>query len=105
MRLLAALALSLLMLAWPSYVYGQSPPYDGVDTFARLAFAAKLEPIPALSEVGLHDPNETLIVVLGDNRILPQLEWELAGLTQFLQRGGALLLATDRPDEGRLKNF
>lgn len=105
MRLVAALAISLTALAWPPRLIGQAPSYDGLDTFANLAFAAKLEPIERLADLALHDPNETLIILLGDNRVLADLEWELAGLTPFLQRGGALLVATDRPDEGRLKDF
>jgi hypothetical protein len=80
-------------------------PSDGVEFFALLADRANLGAVRRMSDLGNLDPARTLIVVLGDNHVLNDLDREVGGLTNFLERGGALLVATDRPDEGRLRPF
>src|SRR5262245_50473972 len=80
-------------------------PSDGVEFFALLADRANLGAVRRMSDLAGLDPARTLIVVLGDNHVLSGLDREVGGLTKFLERGGALLVATDRPDEGRLRPF
>jgi len=70
----------------------------GPEVFGLILKVAGLKPISTLDHL-TKAPGATLFVVLGDLGCLAQVEWG-----DFLNRGGAMLLAQDGPDESRLKD-
>lgn len=80
-------------------------PYDGPEIFARLLDHAGLKPIESIDHFIRHvaaSPEKTVLIVFGDPAPLVELEREIfgravgEGLGAFLDRGGALLIASDR---------
>jgi hypothetical protein len=83
-----------------------SIPFDGSHVFRHFLKLHKLEPLQSLADLSKVHPQETLLVVFGDTRMLPQVVRRFAptnGLSQFRQQGGAILIASDR--EGRLSDL
>ncbi|MBM4069480.1 MAG: hypothetical protein FJ271_11100 [Planctomycetes bacterium] len=72
-------------------------PFEGTQAFCHVLDRFNLAPVPDLASFKQLDPAETVLVVFGDNRILDEI-----ALDDFKQRGGAVLIASDRDDEGRL---
>lgn len=89
--------------------------YEGTHIFRRILFELHLEPLGSFAELGREDPRDTLLVVLGKADLLADLKdpegsivivednvmgyrprAELKGLKDYLDRGGAVLLATDQ---------
>ena len=64
----------------------------------------KLEPLQSVSD--LDDAPHTLLIVLGDTTVLDQVPGGM-GMKDFLEHGGAILLATDRamPDNRLRQDF
>ena len=72
-------------------------PYDGPEIFARLLDYAGLKPIASFDQLGKVAPLEkTVLVVFGDPKPLLELERRPDGVQRFLEKGGALLFASDR---------
>jgi len=103
-RRYAAALLALLLTS--SLARAQETPRtrpfgEGTHTFRAILTQKKLEPIPSdrqfLNEVLNGDPGRLLVIVLGENRE-KQKESVLdrISLGDFLQNGGAVLVATDR---------
>lgn len=97
-RLLAAVLLLIvpaILQAQPSAVpFGQSS-----HAFRYLLKQQQLQPLNGLEEMS--DPAHTLLVVFGATGALAEIP---GGLPRFLDQGGALLVATDRPTAGRLED-
>ncbi len=84
--------LGLLGLTAPAAAQTDATPFgQGTHAFRRILFDLKREPLQGVAE--LDDPPHTLLIVLGDTTVLDEVP---GGLKNFLQRGGAVLLATDR---------
>jgi hypothetical protein len=76
---------------------------DGFQVFCNLLEHFQLEPLAdaaSLSDVG---PEETWIIAVGELNLADLHARFAGGLTGFLNRGGALLIASDTPDEGALR--
>ena len=98
--LLAALLLGLT--APPAAAQGNAdarPRFgEGTHAFRRILFDRNFRPVADLA--GDFDARRALIVVLGDTQPLEMLDPAFArkgGLRGFVELGGALLVATDRP--------
>jgi hypothetical protein len=75
--------------------------YDGPEIFARLLDHAGLRPISSLDRLGRDAANDkTILIVFGDPAPLFELEKKPGGIGRFLDEGGALFVATDRPLAG-----
>lgn len=71
-------------------------PYDGVELFARLLDDAGLTPIKTLDELAATPAEKSILIVFGDPTPLELLETRRGGVGEFLDRGGAVLIASDR---------
>lgn len=99
---LPTVAAALLAAAWlvVTPAVGQESktvPFEGTQAFCHILNQFKLAPVPELSALKRLPPAETMLIVFGDNRILADI-----ALDDFKKRGGAVLIASDRDDEGRL---
>lgn len=65
---------------------------EGSHVFRRILFDADCTPLKDFHELG-EDPAHSILIVLGDTHSLAQVP---RGVDQFVRRGGALLLASDR---------
>jgi hypothetical protein len=94
--LLALLLLGQQGLAQEAIV---GPPYDGTEAFGYILKLKNLN--PTTEDAALLEPKKSLIIIFGD---LSSLRGKLGKkeLTKFCSDGGALLIATDFPDGGRL---
>jgi hypothetical protein len=103
------LLVPLFILDAPGNLFGQSPPkgpaWDGYESFANLIHLAKLEPIKKPEYLPLIAPDEIVIFVLGDLKVLDDIEAQIGDLGRFLYLGGAFLIASSQPDHGRLKRW
>ena len=75
-------------------------PYDGPEIFARLLDHAGLKPVESFERLADGPADQSIIIVFGDPQPLvgfdrrPRPHWNDLG--DFVKRGGALLIATDR---------
>jgi len=78
-------------------------PFAGSQVFRRLVLhdLFKLTPLPRLEELGKH-PRQSLVIVFGETQTLPQARLTGQWLEDFRARGGAVLIASDRPDDSLL---
>lgn len=90
---LAVLAVGLLVLAAP--VHAQRLPYSGSEVFRFGLHKKDLQPAATPDEV-LTIPTQSIIIIVGDTFGLPA---QLNGpsLRNFIQSGGAILIASDGP--------
>lgn len=79
--------------ALASVSYGQR-----TDAFRRLLFEFQFKPLKRFDELEMN-PSESLLIVLGDPRCLSRSTFP-QGLRSFVERGGAVLIATDRETVG-----
>lgn len=79
--------------ALASVSYGQR-----TDAFRRLLFEFQFKPLERFDELEMN-PSQTLLIVLGDPRCLSKSSFP-QGLRSFVERGGAVLIATDRETVG-----
>jgi hypothetical protein len=97
---LALLALALFAACPGPARAAPRPPFaEDTHVFRRILCDFKLTALKDVREQLSTDPADTVVVILGDTKWISQQgsSW----LTAFVQKGGALLLATDRkPDEG-----
>jgi hypothetical protein len=104
------LALAALLFAGPDHAQAQDKgqgvakvPYEGSHFFRNLLFLKKLQPVTDLTTVPTLPPQETVVIVFGDSSGLEKVT-QVLQLDQFVARGGALLVASDRHDKGLLIN-
>ena len=99
-------AASLLLVAVPAAPAQQKPPspafLNGTEVFRRILFDTGkdvfengFQPLNAFGE--LDDPRHSILIVLGDANRLTEVP---GGLKSYVERGGVLFLATDRPLNG-----
>ncbi len=77
-------------------------PLEGSQAFCNILHGFALKPIKSLEELAEKKPAETLLIVFGDTRILDDLRKHIGSLEKFRSKGGAVLIASDRDDQGRL---
>jgi hypothetical protein len=112
-RSVATCAFLLCLLVWAAVApcRAQQPqgpgetPYDQrTDAFRRLLFELRFQPLRGWTELEENKPSELLFILLGNpdglsekyfNRYFPR------GLRSFVAEGGAVLIATDMPTEGK----
>ena len=80
---------------------GRVPFGQGTHAFRRILFDLNMEPLAGPAELS-QDPTHTLLIVLGETDVLDRVP---GGLRQFLEEGGAALIATDRAVPRRLQDF
>jgi hypothetical protein len=107
-RLAMVLTLAALALfPWAVAAQEQQPqlaPF-GNTAFRFLLNRFQLQPLQNIDDLRNLDPAETVVVVFGDLRCLDAIAKATGGLKKFVDRHGALLIASDRPDEMRLAEF
>jgi hypothetical protein len=94
-RALLTTALGLTALAAQPAAHAQDATRafaEGSHVFRRILFDADCTPLKDFKDVA-DDPTHTILIVLGETRCLARLP---LGVDQFVQRGGALLLASDQ---------
>jgi hypothetical protein len=103
----ALLAAGLLFLGGPSHAQEQRAqvPFDGSQGFRHLLGIVGATPLNSVQELAATDPREAVLVVFGDTAMLFEVEFFIGRLKEFKKRGGAILIATDRPDQGRLQEL
>ncbi len=99
-------AASLFLTAVPAAPAQQKPPspafLNGTEVFRRILFDAGKDVFPngfqPLDAFGkLDDPPHSILIVLGDSNRLTEVP---GGLEHYVEGGGVLFLATDRPLNG-----
>jgi hypothetical protein len=105
--LVAGLLAAGFVVTAPASALGQAPeamiPFEGTQAFRRFVLhdLFKLKPVLTLQEIA-QSPKDTLVIVFGQVTRLQEISWIMGGLDAFQKRGGALLIASDRPDYGAL---
>jgi hypothetical protein len=97
MRLLAAIVLAwaiLVSCARAQEEDAPTVPYAGPHLFCHVLHTNKMTPIESFTEA-MKAPMETTIILFGDPAFLKETTWAEIRLTQFLDAGGSLLIATD----------
>ena len=99
--LAATLALVLtLLLSAPAFAQENEPAaptvsFEGPEVFAHVLHRLQLEPIKTLDALA-DDPPRTVLVYLGNPRLLSETTLWPYPLEEFQRRGGSLLVATDQ---------
>jgi hypothetical protein len=70
---------------------------EGTEAFRAILHRMKLEPVHKLADLRKLKPEETLLVVFGVNTLGKQISMAVDSVGQFIERGGAVLVATDHP--------
>jgi hypothetical protein len=103
------LAVVLGLILATGIARGQEPksvvPPHGIQAFLNLLDVQQFEPVTELANLARLDPTEVLIIVFGDNQILDDIRNTIGDLNDFTDRGGAVLIASDRDDAGRLREW
>ncbi len=112
--LLSALA-CLALAASPAPAQEEQPPprkirvpQHGVQGFTRLLHQSKLQPIASLDELGKlskAELRETVVIVFGDPTPLARMDEAGVGVAELIDKGGALLVATDSLTDRLLQDF
>ena len=106
-RLLLVAALACAVL--PAAARAQDPPLvvdaQGDHAFRYLLKYAGLTPLNRIGDLNDVPPEETVVIIFGNLGCLQQLKQFPGGLRGFVNRGGALLIASDQPDNLELGAF
>jgi hypothetical protein len=97
-RLFVAVLIAWTASALPAHSQEQEVktiPFDGPEIVCHILHSLDMKPI-LTPEAAAADPEQTVIIVLGNPQILNDLHRATGGLKQFLTNGGNLLIATDR---------
>ncbi len=78
-------------------------PFEGSHAFRHILNLHRLEPLKSVAALRAAPAGETLLMVFGDTRGLKDIG--PAWLARFRDGGGAVLIATDQADRGRLNVF
>src|SRR5262249_26880893 len=71
---------------------------EGTHVFRRLLHDAGCTPLENFEALGSEDPKDVVLIILGDlDRIVDLDRVIRGGLGPFVRKGGAVLLASDRP--------
>ncbi len=73
-------------------------PLEGSEAFRALLSQRHLKPVREIDDLRSLDPAETILIVFGDLKPLDKVRSATRGLVRFQNRGGAILIASDRPD-------
>jgi hypothetical protein len=94
------LSLGLLCCAWLFTPLGaaQTPYEQRTDAFRRLLFELRFQPLRTFAELQVN-PRESVFLMLGEPTCLSQRNFP-EGLRAFVERGGAVLIATDMETAG-----
>lgn len=88
-----------------SPLQGQEPekvvPLDGTQAFRQVLDHLEFQSLTTLEAFRESEPKEVLLIVFGSSRALDQI----GRLREFVTRGGALLVASEEADAGRLREF
>jgi hypothetical protein len=109
--LLAGLCAAWLLGPAPAAAQQQPPKFvvdwDTTEIFSnQLHRHHHLEPLQSVEDLKGAAPRDTLIIVFGDLEVLDQINRARpGGLARFRKDGGAILIASDRDDFGRLRDF
>jgi hypothetical protein len=102
MKSIALIFLFLLLspIAWSQDAGKTVVPLEGTQAFLQLILHQEfvLTPLKSLQDLADKKPEETMIIVFGDTAILD----DIGSLEKFRSKGGAVLIASDRNDRGRL---
>jgi len=80
-------------------------PFKGTQAFRNLLNFFHLQPLTSVDELGRRPAPETLVIIFGDSSCLERVNKALpGGIKKFIKDGGAILIASDRADEGRLSD-
>jgi len=86
-------------------VNSKDPPFNpqaygrGTDVFRRLLFELQFEPVPSFGDLQGIPPDQSLFIMLGNPSCLTKRNFE-DELRDFVEQGGAVLIATDNATEG-----
>jgi hypothetical protein len=97
-----ALPAALLLLSLASPCEGQSNevPYgQRTDAFRRLLFELRFQPVKTFAELQ-EEPSKSVLIVLGDPQCLDDRNFP-ERLRGFIEKGGAVLIATDKATQGQ----
>jgi hypothetical protein len=106
-RVATGLLVAGLWLASAARAEGQTAegtiPFDGTQVFRHYVLhdLFKLTPLRNLGELS-DRPKDTVLIVFGETAVLEKVRRVTGGLTRFQKQGGALLIASDRTDNGAL---
>jgi hypothetical protein len=86
--------------------HGVVPP-EGSQALRHLLhqFPFQCEPLQKAEDLRDVDPGEALVIVIGNPAGLDDVIQVTGGLGKFRERGGAILVATDHDDRGRLRDL
>jgi hypothetical protein len=73
-----------------------------VQGFSLLLHHFKIKPVASIEALGQVDPRETILIVFGDPAPLSRMPWSVG---EFVEKGGAVLVASDRPTGQLLRDF
>jgi hypothetical protein len=106
-RLGAVLAAWLLASAAPLQAQQKHAvlPFEGSHAFRHVLKEHKLKPLTSAAALATVQPDQVVLVVLGDPRGLDEAMRYVGGLGVFRRQGGAVLIASDRTYDRRLKNL
>jgi hypothetical protein len=79
-------------------------PFWGTHAFRHILRELKLQPVQTAGRGGA-PPGKTVLIVLGDPRGLDEAAQRVGGLARFREASGAVLIATDQDDGGRLADL
>jgi hypothetical protein len=90
----ALLAVAGFALALPDAAAQQISPQwlEGMHAFRRILYERQFTPVHSMQELQ-SDPQHGMLVVLGDTDVVDSVP---GGIIQFVEQGGALLVASDR---------
>jgi len=103
------LAMGLCLLARPE-AGAQAPagsiPFAGTQVFRRHVLHDLFKLVPATTPAEIYKkPQSSLLVVFGETQSLDKADITPHRLDAFLAQGGAVLIASDRPDAGLLRSW
>jgi hypothetical protein len=97
-RLLVAVLIAWIASALAGHAQEQEVrtiPFEGPEIVCHILHSLEMTPIVTLEDAAT-DPDQTVIIVLGNPQVVNYLHTATGGLKQFLTNGGNLLIATDR---------
>jgi hypothetical protein len=96
-------AAGLLLAPLPCLAQEQTRiSYEGTEAFRNLLHIFyHCEPLKDIADLNTV-PRDTVLIVFGDTRVLDKVRKVTSGLDKFRKRGGAVLIASEFDDQGRL---
>jgi hypothetical protein len=108
-RLATGAVLTICILAATLPATAQQPrarvPFEGSHAFRHILKLHKFEPRASAAELANDPPDEAVLIIFGDVGCIDEVTRHVGSLSEFRRRGGAILIATDRFDAGRLNTL